>query len=312
MGEVDHIHASLPCKGFSCVNCNGGKNDIQNNKQTLLFINAIKHFCPKTATFKNLPGLVLEDYKGYLQLVVENLLQMSCQVRVKVLTSSCYGDPQKRQRLILVVVCGDCLLPEMPPPTHGDGPGLIPTMTCKDALHMFEKYPPSSSRSCGAVLVHNLHVFNHIAPRRKFDRDNDFELIRSKPSRTILTRARPHLHYNSTRFILVQEVACLQSFPIKYWFYGSLVRQYAQVGNAPPSPRMLTRTVDGINNAWRGGNVVAGRQRTKAIKNERKIIDKSVLMGTSHALEILGKCKKYNEYLQPVGKSRERGAVTSQ
>ncbi len=70
-------------------------------------------------------GLVLEDYKGYLQLVVENLLQMSYQVHVKVLTSSCDGDPQKRQQLILVVARGDCLLPEMPPPTHGDGPKLI-------------------------------------------------------------------------------------------------------------------------------------------------------------------------------------------
>ncbi len=154
---------------------------------------------------------------------------------------------------------GNCLLPEMPPPTHGDGLGLIPTMTCKDALHMFEKNPPSSSRSCSVVLVHDTHVFNHIAPHRKFDRDNDFELIRSKPSRTILTQARPQLHYNGARFILVQEAACLQSFPITYWFYEGLARQYAQVENAPPSPRVLTRTADGINIAWRGGNVVADR-----------------------------------------------------
>jgi site-specific DNA-cytosine methylase len=157
MGEVDHIHASPPCKGFPHANRNGGKNDIQNNKQTLLFIKAIKHFRPKTATFNNVPGLVLEDYKGYLQLVVENLLQMSYQVRIKVLTSSCYGDPQKRRQLILVAACGNCLLLERPPPTHGDGPGLILTMTCKDALHMFKKHPPSSSRSCGTVLIHDTH-----------------------------------------------------------------------------------------------------------------------------------------------------------
>jgi DNA (cytosine-5)-methyltransferase 1 len=117
--EIDHIHASPPCKGFPCANCNGGKNDIQNNKQTLLFIKAIKHFRPKMAIFKNVPGLVLEDYKGYLQSVVENLLQMSHQVRVKVLTLSCYGNPQKRGRLILVAACGNCLLPERPAPTVG-------------------------------------------------------------------------------------------------------------------------------------------------------------------------------------------------
>jgi site-specific DNA-cytosine methylase len=69
--------------------------------------------------FKNVPGLVLEDCKGYLQSVVENLLQMSHQVSVKVLTLSCYGNPQKRGRLILVATCGNCLLLERPPPTVG-------------------------------------------------------------------------------------------------------------------------------------------------------------------------------------------------
>jgi site-specific DNA-cytosine methylase len=31
-GEVDHIHASPPCKGFSRANRNGGKDDSMNNK----------------------------------------------------------------------------------------------------------------------------------------------------------------------------------------------------------------------------------------------------------------------------------------
>lgn len=31
-GEVDHIHASPPCKGFSSANRNGGKDDLLNNK----------------------------------------------------------------------------------------------------------------------------------------------------------------------------------------------------------------------------------------------------------------------------------------
>jgi DNA (cytosine-5)-methyltransferase 1 len=197
-----------------------------------LFLKAIKHFRPKTATFENVPGLVLEDFKGYLQSVVADLLHLSYQVRVKVLTSSWYGDPQKRRRLILVAARSDCMLPEMPLPTHGDRPGLIPTMTCEDALKMFERHSPSSSKSCGAVLVHDTHVFNHIVPRHKFDRESDFELIGNEPSRTILARARPYLHYSGARFISVREAACLQSFPITYRFYGSLASQYAQVGNA--------------------------------------------------------------------------------
>lgn len=34
-GEVDHIHASPPCKGFSRANRNGGKDDMMNNKVSL-------------------------------------------------------------------------------------------------------------------------------------------------------------------------------------------------------------------------------------------------------------------------------------
>jgi hypothetical protein len=50
------------------------------------------------------------------------------------------------------------------------------------------------------------------------------------------------------------------------------------------------RTADNINITWRGGNVVADRRTTKAIKKEKKIRDKSMSTGTSHDLEILGKC----------------------
>jgi site-specific DNA-cytosine methylase len=53
-----------------------------------LFIKAIKHFRPHTTTFENVPGLMLGDFKGYLQWVVAELLRMSYQVRVKVLTAS--------------------------------------------------------------------------------------------------------------------------------------------------------------------------------------------------------------------------------
>jgi DNA (cytosine-5)-methyltransferase 1 len=196
-----------------------------------LFIKAIKHFRPKTTTFENVPGLVLEDFKGYLQSVVADLLQMSYQVRVKVLISSSYGDPQKRRRLILVAARSDCLLPDMPLPTHGERP-LLPIKTCKDALQMFEKHYPATASSSGAVLIHNTIVFNHIIPRHKYDRENDFKLIGDEPSRTILARARPYLHYGGARFISVREAACLQSFPVTYQFFGSLASQYSQVGNA--------------------------------------------------------------------------------
>lgn len=202
------------------------------HQQTLLFVKAVRHFRPKTATFENVPGLVLMDYKGYLQSVVSGLLSLSYQVRVRILNSSSYGDPQNRRRLIIMAARSDCRLPDMPLPTHGNGPGLLPIKTCKDAIQMFEKHTPSKS---GTALINTDVIFNHNAPCLKSSkRETDYELIEDEPSRTVLASARPHLHYNGCRFISVREAASLQSFPIKYRFYGSLTQQYSQVGNAVP------------------------------------------------------------------------------
>jgi hypothetical protein len=57
-----------------------------------------------------------------------------------------------------------------------------------------------------------------------------------------------------------------------------------------PSPCTLSRTADGINIPWRGGDVVADRRTPKAIENAKKIRGRSVSTGANHALEILGEC----------------------
>jgi DNA (cytosine-5)-methyltransferase 1 len=175
--------------------------------------------------------LVLEDFKGYLKSVVNSLLQMKYQIRVQVLSSEKYGDPQKRRRLILLAARSDCKLPEMPAPSHGLG--LYPIVTSKDVLWKFEKELPTKSNSCGAVFIGDTVVYNHIIPKYKPPAD-EYKLVKDEPSRTVLARSRPHVHYNGERFISVREAACLQSFPITYRFYGSLASQLSQVGNAVP------------------------------------------------------------------------------
>lgn len=258
VGDVDHIHASTPCKGFSRANRNGGSNDLRNNQQTLLFIQAIKHFKPMTAVFENVPGLVLKDYRRYLQSMVTSLLRMSYQVRVSVLNASSYGDPQNRRRLFLWAARKDCVLPSIPIETHGPH-GRHPLNTCKDVLQALEGHIPMPSRSSGVVSIKSNNsacgaasstttVYNHICPKFKKDNndtndnstftnhhhDDNFVLKENLPSRTILARARPYIHYKFNRYITVREAACLQSFPSTFQFFGSLSNQYSQVGNAVP------------------------------------------------------------------------------
>lgn len=198
-----------------------------------------------TATFENVPGLVLKDYKGYLQYMVSSLIAMEYQVRVSVLNASSYGDPQNRQRVILWAARKDCILPTLPAETHGDqetSDDLLPVKTCKDALQYLEDYQPvNGSKSSGAVSINGSTIYNHVCPRltsrEKFKTTQNIDnyvLQEDMPSRTVLARARPHVHYNGQRFISVREAASLQSFPPSFQFFGGTANQLSQVGNAVP------------------------------------------------------------------------------
>ena len=127
---------------------------------------------------------------------------MQYQVRGQVYNASSYGDPQHRRRLFILASRHDCLLPSSPLPTHGIGRDLIPIKTCKDALEIFDKEPTKS----GAVmsLSANTKIWNHIAPRIAPNKEKDYELKADEPSRTVLARARPHVHYNGNRYISVR------------------------------------------------------------------------------------------------------------
>jgi DNA (cytosine-5)-methyltransferase 1 len=232
-GEVDHMHASPPCQGVSRANRLGGANDEENNSLSFEFVNAVRHFEPKTATYENVKGLLMPRNIWILKKMIAELHCMGYQVRWAKLNSSDYGDPQKRERVILWGAQTSMHLPMKPQPTHGKN--LMERRTVGDSigcLESIEPYTPGDEgvHSENGQLLHNHCASTSTPTEEELER---YTLKADRPAPTI-KGANHAIHYNRKRFISVREAACLQSFPIELQFSGLSTDQFKQIGNAVP------------------------------------------------------------------------------
>lgn len=69
---------------------------------------------------------------------------MGYSVRLCKITASDFGDPTKRERVILFAAKRGWKLPSCPVPTHGNGEGLAPIATCSEVLKDLEVDPVSN------------------------------------------------------------------------------------------------------------------------------------------------------------------------
>jgi DNA-cytosine methyltransferase len=155
MGDVDHVHASPPCQGFSAANRKGGQNDKTNNEMTKRFTKAVEIFRPRTASMENVTGILLGKNVAYLRWVVAELMLLGYQVRVMILNAAEFGDPQARNRVILFATQNAYKLPDAPKPTHGEKRENA-FVTVKDVLHDLEHVKPA--KGSGRVMLPNRKI----------------------------------------------------------------------------------------------------------------------------------------------------------
>jgi DNA (cytosine-5)-methyltransferase 1 len=242
LSRIVLLHGSPPCQGFSRVNTSGGINDATNAQCTLDFLEVAKFVQPPFVSMENVPGL-LDDAlvhgtsntkSSYLKTLLSELISMSYSVRVCKVVASDFGDPTKRERVILLAAKKGWKLPSCPKPTHGSGHGLAPVVTCSDILKELETVNPVSNDGF-VTLQDGREVWGHFIEKTMLTENSEgYESLKANEPAITIRKKNPVKHYSLDRYITILERSRLMSFPYGYEFEGSHQDCMDQIGNAVP------------------------------------------------------------------------------
>lgn len=252
--------ACAPCQPFSKQRRSRQRSD---GRKDLLreFHRFVRSYRPEYVFVENVPGLQsVDDTRGPFAKFLKLLTKLGYWHCHKVVYACHYSVPQRRERLVLVASrLGPISFPE---PTHGPSAKKKSLPTVWEAIGHLPRIKAGQShpkilnhraanlsdlnlkrikatKSGGtrtrwpAALMLDCHE-NHAGHTDVYGR-----MAKNLPSAALTTRCISLSngrfgHPTQHRAISVREAACLQTFPMDFEFFGSLVSMSRQVGNAVP------------------------------------------------------------------------------
>lgn len=257
----DLILGGPPCQGFSTHRILDSGVDDPRNQLILAYFNFVKILSPHVFLMENVPGILWERHKAYLDSFYEEGKKAGYRLYPPAaLDARDFGVPQRRKRVFILGIRQDInVSPDFawpPEATHGapeqntslpfwvscahvfrpsseSDPNDVHMNHNADLVKAFERTPPNggSRKDSGRLLPchkdHDGHkdVYGRIDP--------------SKPAPTMTTACiNPSkgrfVHPTEHHGITVREAARIQTFPDWFTFEGGLTAAGRQVGNAVP------------------------------------------------------------------------------
>jgi len=270
---AEWFHGSTACQGFSHAKGDRSLADAR-NQLVRAFLKWVTRCRPRVVTLENVVGMQTIS-ESFMTDLVGAFGSAGYLARWRVLDAADFGVPQRRNRVFVVAVRGDCQPTAsewFPTPTHAptstatlDGRELDAHRTATDALAglptaatgdaELTSLEAARQRDEGAPPT---RPANHIAPDHdpekmaKYGRYDlgstngsvtESRLAPDEPARTMCSsNGTTPLHYREiesgkTRRLTTREVARLQSFPDSFRFVGAKDQQVQQAANAVP-PRL--------------------------------------------------------------------------
>ena len=255
-GKIDLLSGGFPCQAFSYA---GKKLGFEDTRGTLFheFGRALYECKPKVFLAENVKGLASHDKGRTLQTIKNVLTELDYTlIEPKVLQAIFYKVPQKRERLIIVGIRNDLYQHtnfKWPSPYNK-------IMTLKDALKKGELYKSDVPESEGQKYPkRKAEILSHVpqggywrdlpdALQREYMQKSYFlgggktgmarRLSWGEPSLTLTCapaqKQTERCHPEENRPLTVREYARIQTFPDDWYFVGSPINQYKQIGNAVP------------------------------------------------------------------------------
>lgn len=227
--DSDIVVGAFPCQGFSLAGPR--KIDDKRNKLYRFYVSIVEDKKPKMFIAENVKGLLTLGDGEIIEAIVNDFSEKGYNVAYKLLDTSKYGVPQKRERVIIVGIRKDLDITYNFPEENDS------IVTIKDSLKGL-KAPKKSEISTEPFSS------RFMSRNRKRDWDELSFTIPAMSKQVPLHPSSPDMIYvekdkwkfgeGKTRRFSYKECAALQTFPKDMDFYGDLISKYKQIGNAVP------------------------------------------------------------------------------
>ena len=264
VSDIDVLVGGPPCPAYSKSRFyrKDKKRALEDENSFTLYeyFRALKEIRPKVFFFENVFGFVYKPHKAAFDLLKEQAELLGYDISYKVINAANYGVPQIRERFICIgIKCGEGKPFVFPQETHcnpdklKDNDDRKPWVTCGEAIGDLDiDLPEDEHMQAGSKdkellkLVPPGENYLYFTAERGYpnpvfkwrSRYWSFllKLSPDKPSWTIQASFSNNMgpfHWKN-RFLRINEIKRIQTFPDSYEFCGDFQDQWRQIGNAVP------------------------------------------------------------------------------